>query len=181
MFFISKYKSPVGEITIASNGEMLTGLWFDGQKNFADTLPENYEEKDLPVFEQTKKWLDIYFSGKAPDFTPPLDMGGISPFRKRVWEIMLEIPFGQTSTYGKIAKQIAEETGKKVSGQAVGGAVGHNSISLVIPCHRVVGTNGGLTGYAGGIDKKIKLLRLEGVDVSKYSVSQKGVAIIDVN
>lgn len=181
MFFISKYKSPVGEITIASNGEMLTGLWFDGQKNFADTLPENYEEKDLPVFEQTKKWLDIYFSGKAPDFKPPLDMGGISPFRKRVWEIMLEIPFGQTSTYGKIAKQIAEETGKKVSGQAVGGAVGHNSISLVIPCHRVVGTNGGLTGYAGGIDKKIKLLRLEGVDVSKYSVSQKGVAIIDVN
>lgn len=181
MFFISKYKSPVGEITIASNGEMLTGLWFDGQKNFADTLLENYEEKDLSVFEQTKKWLDIYFSGKAPDFTPPLDMGGISPFRKRVWEIMLEIPFGQTSTYGKIAKQIAEETGKKVSGQAVGGAVGHNSISLVIPCHRVVGTNGGLTGYAGGIDKKIKLLRLEGVDVSKYSVSQKGVAIIDVN
>lgn len=181
MFFISKYKSPVGEITIASNGEMLTGLWFDGQKNFADTLPENYEEKDLPVFEQTKKWLDIYFSGKAPDFKPPLDMGGISPFRKRVWEIMLEIPFGQTSTYGKIAKQIAEETGKKVSGQAVGGAVGHNSISLVIPCHRVVGTNGGLTGYAGGIDKKIKLLRLEGVDVSKYSVSPKGVAIIDAN
>lgn len=181
MFFISKYKSPVGEITIASNGEMLTGLWFDGQKNFADTLPENYEEKDLPVFEQTKKWLDIYFSGKAPDFTPPLDMGGISPFRKRVWEIMLEIPFGQTSTYGKIAKQIAEETGKKVSAQAVGGAVGHNSISLVIPCHRVVGTNGGLTGYAGGIDKKIKLLRLEGVDVSKYSVSQKIAAIIDAN
>ena len=181
MFYISEYKSPVGEITIASNGEMLTGLWFDGQKNFADTLPENYEENDLPVFEQTKKWLDIYFSGKAPDFTPPLDMGGISPFRKRVWEIMLEIPFGQTSTYGKIAKQIAEETGKKVSAQAVGGAVGHNSISLVIPCHRVVGTNGGLTGYAGGIDKKIKLLRLEGVDVSKYSVSPKGVAIIDVN
>ena len=181
MFFISKYKSPVGEITIASNGEMLTGLWFDGQKIFADTLLENYEEKDLPVFEQTKKWLDIYFSGKAPDFTPPLDMGGISPFRKRVWEIMLEIPFGQTSTYGKIAKQIAEETGKKVSGQAVGGAVGHNFISLVIPCHRVVGTNGGLTGYAGGIDKKIKLLRLEGVDVSKYSVSPKGVAIIEVN
>ena len=181
MFFISKYKSPVGEITIASNGEMLTGLWLDGQKNFADTLLENYEEKDLPVFEQTKKWLDIYFSGKAPDFTPPLDMGGISPFRKRVWEIMLEIPFGQTSTYGKIAKQIAEETGKNVSAQAVGGAVGHNSISLVIPCHRVVGTNGGLTGYAGGIDKKIKLLRLEGVDVSKYFVSQKGVAIIDVN
>jgi len=177
MFYISKYKSPVGDITLASNGEKLTGLWFDGQKYFADTLAENYEEKDLPVFGQTEKWLDIYFSGKAPDFTPPLDMGEISPFRKRVWEIMLEIPFGQTSTYGKIAKQIAKETGKRVSGQAVGGAVGHNSISLVIPCHRVVGTNGSLTGYAGGIDKKIKLLKLEGVDVSKFSVPQKGTAI----
>lgn len=177
MFYISKYKSPVGGITLASNGEKLTGLWFDGQKYFADTLTENYEEKDLPVFGQTEKWLDIYFSGKAPDFTPPLDMGGISPFRKRVWEIMLEIPFGQTSTYGKIAKQIEKETGKRVSGQAVGGAVGHNSISLVIPCHRVVGTNGSLTGYAGGIDKKIKLLKLEGVDVSKFSVPQKGTAI----
>lgn len=177
MFYTSKYKSPIGGITLASNGKELTGLWFDGQKYFADTLPDEYEEKDLPIFEQTKKWLDTYFSGKAPDFTPPLDMGGISPFRKRVWEIMLAIPFGQTSTYGNIAKQIASETGKKVSGQAVGGAVGHNSISLIIPCHRVVGTNGSFTGYAGGIDKKIELLKLEGVDISKLTVPKKGTAL----
>lgn len=177
MFYISKYNSPVGGITLASNGKELTGLWFDGQKYFADNLSEDYTEKELPIFAQTKKCLDIYFSGKAPDFTPPLNMDGISPFRKRVWEIMLEIPFGQTATYGNIAKQIAKETGKKVSGQAVGGAVGHNSISLIIPCHRVVGTNGSLTGYAGGIDKKIKLLKLEGVDVSKLTVPEKGTAL----
>lgn len=177
MFYTNKYNSPIGDITLASNGQELTGLWFDGQKYFADTLPDEYEEKDLPIFEQTKKWLDIYFSGKAPDFTPPLNLDGISPFRKRVWEIMLAIPFGQTSTYGKIAKQIAIETGKKVSGQAVGGAVGHNSISLIIPCHRVVGTNGSFTGYAGGIDKKIELLKLEGVDISKLTVPKKGTAL----
>lgn len=177
MFFISKYNSPIGGITLASNGTELTGLWFDGQKYFADTLPENYEEKDLPVFGQTKQWLDIYFSGKAPDFTPLLAFIGISPFRKRVWEIMIAIPFGHTSTYGNIAKQIGAETGKKVSAQAVGGAVGHNSISLIIPCHRVVGTNGSFTGYAGGISKKIALLKMEGVDISKLTVPKKGTAL----
>ena len=177
MFYISKYNSPIGGITLASNGAELTGLWFDGQKYFADTLPKEYQKKDLPVFEQTKKWLDIYFSGKAPDFTPPLMFIGISQFRKRVWEVMLNIPFGQTSTYGKIAKQIGAETGKKVSPQAVGGAVGHNSISLIIPCHRVVGTNGSFTGYAGGINKKIELLKMEGVDISKLTIPKKGTAL----
>ncbi|MBP3366153.1 MAG: methylated-DNA--[protein]-cysteine S-methyltransferase [Treponema sp.] len=177
MFYISKYNSPIGGITLASNGTELTGLWFDGQKYFADTLPEEYEEKDLPVFGQTKQWLDTYFSGKAPDFTPPLAFVGISPFRKRVWEIMIAIPFGHTSTYGNIAKQIGAETGKKVSAQAVGGAVGHNSISLIIPCHRVVGTNGSFTGYAGGISKKIELLKMEGVDISKLTVPKKGTAL----
>lgn len=177
MFYISKYNSPIGGITLASNGTELTGLWFDGQKYFADTLPEEYEEKDLPVFGQTKQWLDIYFSGKAPDFTPLLAFVGISPFRKRVWEIMIAIPFGHTSTYGNIAKQIGAETGKKVSAQAVGGAVGHNSISLIIPCHRVVGTNGSFTGYAGGISKKIALLKKEGVDISKLTVPKKGTAL----
>ena len=177
MFYVSKYTSPVGGITLASNGAELTGLWFNGQKYFGDNLRGEYQEKDLPVFEQTKKWLDIYFSGKAPDFTPPLAFIGISPFRKCVWEIMLNIPFGQTSTYGKIAKQIGIKTGKKVSPQAVGGAVGHNSISIIIPCHRVVGTDGCLTGYAGGINKKIELLKTEGIDISKYTIPKKGTAL----
>ena len=155
----------MGEMTLASNGEELTGLWFDGQKYFASNMQGRIEEKDLPVFEQTEKWLDIYFSGKAPDFTPPLSFSGISPFRKRVWEIMLAVPYGQTTTYGKIAERIERETGKRVSAQAVGGAVGHNSISVIIPCHRVLGANGDLTGYAGGVDKNVALLKGEGVRV----------------
>lgn len=162
---------------MASDGQSLTGLWFDGQKYFADNLPEEHIKRQLPVFMQAAEWLDVYFSGKAPNFTPPLSMEGISPFRKRVWEIMLEIPFGQVSTYGQIAKRIAVETGRKVSAQAVGGAVGHNSISLIIPCHRVVGTNGSITGYAGGIDKKLALLKMEGVDVSGLFVPRKGTAL----
>lgn len=165
MFYKSTYDSPIGKITLASNGDKLTGLWLDGQKYYADTQPETCEEKDLPIFTETKKWLDIYFSGKNPDFLPPLSMEGISPFRKRVWEIMLEIPFGKTSTYGKIAAQIAAETGKKASAQAVGGAVGHNSISIIIPCHRVIGSDGSLTGYAGGLDKKIALLKNENTSI----------------
>lgn len=161
MTYIYHYDSPLGGITVSSNGREITGLWFDGQKYFGDTLPEDYKEKDLPVFKQTKKWLDIYFSGKAPDFTPPIKMETTS-FRKAVWEIMLTIPFGQTMTYGEIADSIAKQKGvAKMSAQAVGGAVGHNSISLIIPCHRVVGTNGNLTGYAGGIEKKVRLLTME--------------------
>ena len=161
MEFTYHYNSPIGGITLASDGKALTGLWFDGQKYFADTLSENYEKKKLPVFEETVKWLDIYFSGKEPDFTPPLLMK-TTPFRKAVWEIMLTIPYGKTMTYGEIAKKIAQQRGlKKMSPQAVGGAVGHNSISLIIPCHRVIGTDGSLIGYAGGIDKKVKLLHLE--------------------
>ena len=177
MYYICKYVSLLGGITLASDGEKLTGLWFDGQKHFADNLPEQYEEKDLPIFAQTKQWLDIYFSGKEPDFTPPLSLTGISPFRKRVWEIMLTIPYGRTSTYGEIAKQIAAETGKRISAQAVGGAVGHNSISLIIPCHRVVGKSGSLTGYAGGVNKKVALLKMEGTDLSKLFIFKKGTAL----
>lgn len=161
---------------MAGSGQALTGLWLDGQKYFADTLLCGKEENELPVFAQTKKWLDIYFTGKAPDFTPPLSMEGISPFRRRVWEIMLTIPFGQTMTYGNIAKLIEKETGKRVSAQAAGGAVGHNCISIIIPCHRVVGTGGNLTGYAGGIDKKIALLKNEGADVSAFTLPKKGAA-----
>lgn len=157
------YHSPLGEIILASDGKTLTGLWFDEQKYFASTLSENHIQKNLPIFEQTAKWLDIYFNGKEPDFTPLLSMK-TTPFRKTVWEIMLTIPFGQTMTYGEIANQIAKQKGlAKMSAQAVGGAVGHNPISLIIPCHRVIGANGSLTGYAGGIHKKAQLLTIEGI------------------
>ena len=177
MNYTYHYDSPLGGITLSSNGTELTGLWFDGQKYFGDTLPKKYEEKLLPIFEQSVRWLDIYFGGKAPDFTPPLCMQ-TTPFRKAVWEIMLTIPFGRTMTYGEIAERIAKQKGlSKMSAQAVGGAVGHNSISLIIPCHRVVGTNGSLTGYAGGIEKKVQLLTLEKTDMSSFFIPKKGTAL----
>lgn len=177
MTYIYKYSSPLGSITLSSDGGAVTGLWFDGQKYFAAGLPERREEKELPVFEQAKRWLDVYFQGKEPDFTPPLRME-TTPFRKAVWEIMLSIPYGQTMTYGEIAHAVAKQKGlARMSAQAVGGAVGHNAISLIVPCHRVVGTNGSLTGYAGGIDKKVKLLTLEGADMSKFFVPKKGTAL----
>lgn len=176
MDYISHYDSPIGGITIASDGVSLTGLWFDEQKYFGDTLTEKYEKKELPVFAEAARWLDIYFSGKDPGFTPPLALR-TTAFRKRVCEIMLQIPFGKTMTYGQIADLIAKEKGlRHMSAQAVGGAVGHNSISLIIPCHRVVGSNGSLTGYAGGIDKKIELLSLEGVDLSGLFVPKHSTA-----
>ena len=166
MDYIYHYQSPVGEITLASDGQVLIGLWFDGQKYFGDTLAKDFTEKELPIFEQTKKWLDIYFSGQSPNFTPPL-LIRTTPFRKAVWEIMLSIPFGKTMTYGEIAAKIAKQKGiKKVSAQAVGGAVGHNAFPLIIPCHRVIGANGSLVGYGGGLDKKMRLLELEGADYS---------------
>lgn len=177
MTYIYHYHSPLGGITLSSNGTKLTGLWFDGQKYFGDTLGKEYEEKNLPIFDETACWLDIYFSGKSPDFTPSLSME-TTPFRKAVWKIMLTIPYGRTMTYGEIAKEIAKQKGlPKMSAQAVGGAVGHNSISLIVPCHRVVGTNGSLTGYSGGIDKKVKLLTLEKVNMSEFFVPKKGTAL----
>ena len=161
MDYTHHYLSPLGGITMASDGEYLTGLWFDGQKYFADTLSVQHEEKDLDVFHQTDHWLDIYFSGKEPIYTPPLRMRG-SEFRQEVWQILLTIPFGKTMTYGEIAEILAARRGTDaMSAQAVGGAVGHNPISLIIPCHRVVGTNGALTGYAGGLEKKAWLLDME--------------------
>lgn len=177
MEYTHHYDSPLGGITLASDGEALTGLWFDGQKYFGEVSGKDYEQKDLPVFEMTDKWLDIYFSGKAPDFTPALSMK-TTPFRKAVWEILLTIPYGKTMTYGEIADKIAKQRGlSKMSAQAVGGAVGHNAISLIIPCHRVVGAGGSLTGYAGGIDKKKKLLIMEKVDISAFSIPVKGTAL----
>lgn len=173
MIYVSYYKSPIGNITMASDGESLCGLWFYGQKYFASTVKGETEDKTLPVFEQTKKWLDIYFSGNEPDFTPKLSLNG-SEFRMAVWDILLTIPYGSVMTYGEIAKILAKQSGiAKMSAQAVGGAVGHNPISIIVPCHRVVGTNGSLTGYAGGIDKKISLLKIEKTDMSKMFVLKK--------
>lgn len=167
------YDSPFGGITLASDGEALTGLWFDGQKYFGATLSEDREQKELPVFEQADRWLAVYFSGKEPDFTPPLRIE-TTPFRKAVWDILLTIPYGKTMSYGEIAKRIAEQKGLTgMSAQAVGGAVGHNVLSLIIPCHRVVGTNGSLTGYAAGIAIKKKLLILENADLSKVFIPER--------
>lgn len=167
MDYIFHYTSPLGEITLASDGEALAGLWFDGQKYFAKTLYKENTESELPIFEQTINWLDIYFSGKAPDFTPPLNLQ-TTEFCKSVCKIMLTIPYGQTMTYGEIAGIIAKQKNlTRMSAQAVGGAVGRNPISIIIPCHRVIGANGSLTGYAGGLDKKIKLLKLENANLFK--------------
>ena len=161
MIYIYKYHSPLGSITLASDGESLTGLWFDGQKHFPHKLILESIESEQPIFTQTCNWLDIYFSGNIPDFTPQISLQ-TTPFRKAVYDILLTIPYGQTMTYGEIANIIAKQKGiERMSAQAVGGAVGHNPISIIIPCHRVVGANGSLTGYAGGIDKKIELLKLE--------------------
>lgn len=164
MQYLNHYESPIGGMTLGSDGESLIGLWFDGEKLFCDAISGETQEKELPVFEETGRWLDIYFSGEIPGFTPPLSVKG-SEFRKAVWEILKEIPYGKTMTYGEIAGMVAKQRGlSRMSAQAVGGAVGHNPISIIIPCHRVVGTNGSLTGYAGGIDKKLALLTLERAD-----------------
>ena len=161
MDFTHRFNSPLGGITLASDGEALTGLWFDGQKYFAASLEKEHEERMLPVFDLADKWLDLYFSGSEPGFLPPLLMR-TTEFRKTVWEILLSIPYGKTMTYGEIADRIAAGRRlSRMSAQAVGGAVAHNAISLMIPCHRVVGMDGSLTGYAGGLEKKIWLLELE--------------------
>lgn len=198
MIYTCKYKSPTGDILIASDEIGLTGLWFVGQKYFANTLPDEsvanmnnsdqhiaehmtdnqLSDKTVPceneIIADTRRWLDIYFSGKNPDFTPPLHPTG-SAFRQEVWQILLEIPYGKTMTYGEIAQRLeATHSHTKMSAQAVGGAVGHNEISIIIPCHRVVGTSGSLTGYAGGIDKKIALLELEHTDMSHFFVPKNG-------
>lgn len=161
MQYTSHYISPYGEIFLVADKIGLTGLWFKGQKYFALGLDKEHEEKEIYIFKKVKQWLDEYFSGKEPDFSVPLHFTG-TDFQNRVWKILCTIPFGQTMTYLEIAKQIASEKGlPRMSAQAVGGAVAHNKISIIVPCHRVIGTNGSLTGYAGGIDKKIKLLQLE--------------------
>ena len=161
MLYTTTYHSPLGKMLIAGDDVGLTGLWFEGQKNYAKGLSIDCKERDIAVFHLAKRWLDIYFSGKEPDFMPPLHMVG-TPFELGVWQMLGKIPYGKTITYGQIAKEIAKQQGlMRMSSQAVGGAVGRNKISIMVPCHRVVGAKGNLTGYAGGLDRKAKLLKME--------------------
>ncbi|MDD4371933.1 MAG: methylated-DNA--[protein]-cysteine S-methyltransferase [Anaerostipes sp.] len=163
MYYTTVYSSPVGLLTLASDGENLTGLWIEGQKHHGNTIFEDMiEDNKLPIFSATKKWLDQYFAGKQPAVSELSLAPEGSDFQKSVWHILCKIPYGKVITYGDIAKEIARKKGKeRMSPQAVGGAVGHNPISIVIPCHRVVGSNGSLTGYAAGVDTKRKLLEWE--------------------
>ncbi len=164
---------------MASDGEHLVGLWMEGQKYYAATLKgEARQNEELPIFAQTAAWLNSYFAGETPAITklPLAPTGG--EFRQAVWKILCQIPYGEVITYGGIAKAMAAQKGlKTMSSQAVGGAVGHNPISIIIPCHRVVGATGSLTGYAGGIAKKIALLTLEGVNMGAFSAPVKGTAL----
>lgn len=163
MTFTSTYDSPLGEILLSADGEGLTGLWFEGQKYYAQGLPQEREEGRTPALDETRRWLDLYFAGEKPDFTPALHLIG-SDFRVGVWREMLKIPYGQTTSYGALARSLKTDgTPPGAMARAVGGAVGHNRISIIIPCHRVLGADGSLTGYAGGIERKIALLRLEGI------------------
>ena len=176
MLYSSRYTSPLGEILLASDGQSVTGLWFEGQKYFSPSLLAQAKKEPLPVLDAARQWLDMYFDGRQPDFMPPLSVEG-SPFRQAVWRILQTIPYGRTMTYGEIGRQIAGVDDGKMSAQAVGGAVGRNPISIMIPCHRVVGANGSLTGYAGGLARKQALLKLEGVDLSAFFVPGKGTAL----
>ena len=177
MVYTCGYDSPLGGITVACDDSAIIGLWFDGQKHFGNVLPRRTEQASHPLLADAKRWLDVYFSGREPDHLPPLRYDP-TPFRKTVCDIMLTIPYGKTMTYGQIAARIAERRGiVKMSAQAVGGAVGHNPISLMIPCHRVVGTSGSLTGYGGGIMRKQKLLELERADMRGFFIPKTGTAL----
>ncbi len=173
------YKTPesFSDIIMNSDGEYLTGLWFENSKD-SSKHQLDCTEKELPIFAETVKWLDIYFSGKAPDFTPKYKIEGLTPFRQEVIDIMNTIPFGRTLTYNDISKIIAENRGiGKMSAQTVGGAVGWNPVCIIIPCHRVIGANGSLTGYGGGIGNKIGLLKLEKNDMSRYFIPKHGARL----
>ncbi len=175
MAYIHSCPSPLGSITLSSDGEALTGLWFEGQTHFCSTLSGGEEDKPLPLFARTEEWLKDYFSGRDPGAAPPLAPKG-TPFQRAVWQLLLDIPYGDTVTYGWLSQRLAERMGRKsMSPQAVGGAVGRNPISILIPCHRVVGSGGSLTGYAGGLERKILLLKREGVPLTQEGrVDQRG-------
>ena len=179
MIYKYKYRTPKGfsNILMNSDGEYLTGLWFEDSRDMVKH-EVNCEEKNLPIFKETTRWLDIYLTGKEPDFKPKYRINNLTTFRKEVIDIMNTIPFGKTLTYNDIAKIIAKNRGiKRMSSQAVGGAVGWNPICIIIPCHRVVGTNGSLTGYGGGINNKVALLTLEKNDMSKFFIPKRGTAL----
>ncbi len=176
MQYTTTYDSPVGKLLLAADDVGLTGLWLEGEKYYALGLDEEHEAREVPVFDQARQWLDVYFTGREPDFMPPIHMLG-TPFQKEVWELLRKIPYGQTTTYGALAGQIAKQRGlERMSAQAVGSAVGHNELSIIVPCHRVVGGNGSLTGYAGGIGKKIALLKLEGAYREEFFVPRHSTA-----
>lgn len=170
MYYSTYYKSPMGDILLVSDGKSIIGLWFSNHKYMDNEIPTDLIEKeDIQPIKEGLLWLDDYFAGKKPEISRlPIAPRNGTEFRKEVWKLLIEIPYGQVTTYGEIAKKVAKRMGKaRMSAQAVGGAVGHNPISIIIPCHRVVGTNGNLTGYGGGIDNKISLLRHEGVEMDK--------------
>ncbi len=179
MHYCHPHPSPLGPLLLASDGRQLTGLWIEGQKYFGGTLEQALvPDPGRPEFKQATRWLDAYFRGEKPPLADLALAPQGSAFRQAVWRRLLDIPYGETLTYGAIARQLAQQTGKTaVAGQAVGGAVGHNPISIIIPCHRVVGSNGSLTGYAGGLHKKIRLLTLEGVDTAKFFLPKTGTAL----
>lgn len=179
MFYSTQYTSAMGNLTLVSTDQSLVGLWVEDQKYFAATIGNQVvHHSEPPILRQTKAWLDRYFAGEQPGPTT-LSLAPVgSAFRQAVWKILLAIPYGQVTTYGAIAQIMAQKLGRTtMSSQAVGGAVGHNPISIIIPCHRVVGAQGNLTGYAGGLDKKIYLLELEGIDISKFFIPKKGTAL----
>ena len=178
MYYCVTYKSPIGPLLLVSREDKLIGLWMYNQKYFCPLKEQPIEDTENAVLKKAVSWLDEYFHGNKPDISLlPLAPEG-SDFRKEVWDILCTIPYGEVMTYGQIADIVAKNHGKaKMSAQAVGGAVGHNPISVIIPCHRVVGTNGSLTGYAGGLNKKITLLKHEGVNTDKFIVPAKGTAI----
>ncbi len=179
MIYTMRYASPVGELWIAEeNGELL-GLWIEGQKYFEESIKKQpMAVKTTEALAQTAKWLDRYFNGEQPAIRELRLAPRGSEFRQEVWKILCAIPYGEVTTYGEISRQIAARLGlAHMSAQAVGGAVGHNPISIIIPCHRVVGSNGSLTGYAGGIDKKIWLLTHEGVSMERFFVPERGMAL----
>lgn len=177
MRYISHYVSPLGNILLTADEIGLTGLWFEGQRHFPPYLDGKYAEKKAPVFARAKRWLDIYFSARKPDFSVPLHFVG-TDFQNEVWEILRLVPYGSTTTYGQIAKSLAEKRRlPRMSAQAVGGAVARNGISVIVPCHRVVGANGSLTGYSGGIERKAALLKLEGAMKDEFCVPRHGTAL----